>query len=77
MTEGRCPSCEALLTELECFECALINAELTATARRKTHCRNGHEFTPANTRLERSRKQASGWQVCLQCRRDRVKGKAS
>ena len=22
MTEDRCPNCEALLTELECFECA-------------------------------------------------------
>lgn len=30
-----------------------------------THCRNGHERTPENTRLN-----SNGWRVCLDCRRD-------
>lgn len=34
---------------------------------RKTHCVNGHEFTPANTRVERS---GTGWRRrCLTCKR--------
>lgn len=31
----------------------------------KTHCKNGHEFTPENTRLD-----AFGWRICLGCKRD-------
>lgn len=29
---------------------------------RKTHCKNGHEFTPENTRIRRH-----GWRECRQC----------
>jgi len=31
----------------------------------KTHCKNGHEFTPANTATH-----ALGYRVCRQCQRD-------
>lgn len=33
-------------------------------ARRKTHCRNGHAFTPGNTRMD-----PSGFQRCRTCER--------
>lgn len=29
-----------------------------------THCRNGHEFTPENTRMDRGK-----WRICLTCQR--------
>jgi hypothetical protein len=32
---------------------------------RKTHCKNGHEFTPENTYEIRP-----GWRACRQCKRD-------
>ncbi|RWO34731.1 MAG: hypothetical protein EOS10_00040 [Mesorhizobium sp.] len=37
-----------------------------AKKRAKTHCRNGHEFTPANTLLS-----PEGWRVCRRCHADR------
>lgn len=39
-------------------------------ARNKTHCKNGHEFTPENTRLAR-RPSGSLQRVCRACRRKR------
>ncbi len=41
---------------------------VTAKNARKTHCKNGHEFTPENT-YSRPRKQ--GGRDCKQCLRDR------
>ena len=35
---------------------------------RKTHCENGHEFTPENT--ARRGDPSRGWRECKQCRRD-------
>lgn len=36
----------------------------------KTHCVNGHEFTPKNTQID-----DNGWRYCRQCRSDRVSKK--
>jgi hypothetical protein len=33
--------------------------------RRRTHCANGHEYTPENTY-----RKDGGWRECRQCRRD-------
>ena len=85
MTEDRCPNCEALLTELECFECAwhamhenavrLTADKLAALAPpTRTHCIKGHEMTPENTRLD-VRKPESGkptYRVCITCHRQRA-----
>ncbi len=37
----------------------------------KTHCKNGHEFTPENTKVDEN-----GWRYCKQCASDRVCQKA-
>lgn len=63
MTEQRCPDCEALLTELECFECAwhaMHEIAMSLTADKlaalapptRTHCIRGHEMTEENTRTD-------------------------
>lgn len=42
---------------------------------RKTHCVNGHKYTPANTRLKRVK---GYWErKCLACERARQKGKVT
>ena len=85
MNEPRCPNCEALLTELECFECAwhamhenavrLTADKLAALAPpTRTHCIKGHEMTEENTRLD-VRKPESGkptYRVCITCHRQRA-----
>lgn len=42
-----------------------------AVRRLQTHCKNGHEFTPENTRVDRN-KTAKGQRQCLACRRMRA-----
>jgi hypothetical protein len=37
----------------------------THYARQKTHCKNGHAFSPENTNIRH------GWRVCRTCRRER------
>jgi hypothetical protein len=37
----------------------------------KTHCKNGHEFTPENTKVD-----ANGWRYCRRCAADRMSRKA-
>ena len=84
MIEHRCPNCEALIIELECFECAwhamhenavrLTADKLAALAPpTRTPCIKGHEMTPENTRLD-VRKPESGkptYRVCITCHRQR------
>lgn len=38
-------------------------------AARKTHCANGHEFTPENTRMGK-RKSGSTYRMCIACRQE-------
>jgi hypothetical protein len=63
MTGGRCPDCEAIITELECQDCvahaanqaaslALQERALRRPAATRTHCPAGHEMTDANSRVD-------------------------
>lgn len=74
MTEDRCPGCEEIMTEIECFECVTVaraavarNAMERTWFKRKTHCLRGHAFTPENTRIDRKRTAPNGYQVCRAC----------
>lgn len=74
MTEDRCPACEALMTELECYDCltsdrasASANAIQRNQFKKKSHCSNGHAFTPKNTRIDRTKAAPAGYQVCRKC----------
>ena len=82
--------CRMCPVQVECLETALANNEmfgiwggLTAhertafrrgTARERTHCKNGHEYTPENTRIS-----ATGFRRCRTCdnryQRDAVRRK--
>lgn len=60
--------------ELYCYDClaleriaAAIVVSGISMAKRKTHCHQGHEFTPDNTRIDRSKAAPGGYQVCRQC----------
>ena len=57
--------------ELYCYDCVTLerNSVFTAPSEtlRKTHCVQGHEFTPENTRIDGSRGNAGGYQVCRKC----------
>lgn len=44
----------------------IANAVAAEKARTKTHCKNGHEFTPENTHVNKH-----GHRVCRTCNRDR------
>ena len=71
MTADRCPDCEAAMHELYCYDCVTLerNSVLTAPAEtlRKSHCAQGHAFTPENTRIDGIRGKAGGYQVCRKC----------
>ena len=71
MTAERCPACEAVMSELYCYDCTSLerNAVITATAEtlRKTHCTQGHAFTSENTRIDRTKASPAGYQVCRKC----------
>ena len=78
MTEDRCPACEALMTELECYDCltadraaASANAIARHQFKRKSHCSNGHAFTEENTRIDKSEAAPGGYQVCRKCHNER------
>lgn len=43
------------------------NAAVKAKAQNKTHCRRGHELTPANTYVTKQ-----GWRTCRHCHADKV-----
>jgi hypothetical protein len=40
---------------------------------RKTHCKNGHEYSPENTRLYKKTKENRTYQICKICERDNMK----
>lgn len=75
MTEARCPACEALMSELYCYDCLRLEREAATTppseTLRKSHCSAGHAFTPDNTRINKSPSRAGGYQVCRKCHADR------
>lgn len=80
MTEIRCPTCEALIVELECLECVwhqrhgqavrvvgvMFGSPMPPTT---TYCRNGHEMTEENTKLEPRENCMS--KICRTCRNQR------
>lgn len=52
------------------FDGFKFGAAISAKKRReKTHCKNGHEFTPGNTRIDSDGKYQ--WRVCKTCHRER------
>lgn len=51
----------------------LISDSLTAVNAKKTHCLNGHEFTPENTGVYTK----TGWRYCRTCSRRRTNRRAS
>jgi len=84
MTERRCPACEALIVELDCFECVAYQLHETAVnAMQKrlqsippptrSHCAKGHEMTEENTRIEiRVNDKQSITRICKQCHNARA-----
>jgi hypothetical protein len=80
MSENRCPNCEALMVELDCLEC-VVHSQYQNAVRvmdqrlanlpppTRSHCRNGHEMTEANTRIDvrADRDKQSVTRVCRAC----------
>jgi hypothetical protein len=60
----RNPPCAnpAHLEAVTCQENLLRGEGISAVNARKTHCKNGHEFTPENTRIEKR-----GGRSCRRC----------
>lgn len=59
---------EVLRPEKHVFHTGLALGGKASGAKRQamTHCVNGHEFTPKNTRITKE-----GWRVCRRCKADR------
>lgn len=61
------------MTELDCIPCYLESKTGSIVAldghepRRKTHCKQGHEFTPSTTRISVTKSAPHGYQACLTC----------
>lgn len=47
-------------------------AASAAVNKAKTHCKNGHEYTPENTKIKINKKNGKTYETrnCLQCRKD-------
>jgi len=84
MSEHRCPDCEALIVELDCFECVAYQLHETAVhamekrlqsipPATRSHCAKGHEMTEENTRIEiRVDGKQSITRICKQCHNARA-----
>ena len=77
MSGRRCPGCEEVMTEIECYECVTIaraaeskNSMERNWFKRKTHCIRGHAFTPQNTRIDHKKNAPHGYQACRQCHKE-------
>ncbi len=59
------------MSELYCYDCVTLERNSVPRAPsevlRKTHCAQGHAFTPENTRIDAIRGKAGGYQVCRKC----------
>ncbi len=51
------------------MERSLVGRVNTARASARTHCKNGHEYTPENTKLKRYPQANSVARICITCQR--------
>ena len=84
MSETLCPRCEAVMHELDCLECIAFDRLHTATPitlkrtpdlapPTSTHCKRGHEWTEASTRIDHRLNRPTASRVCRTCHNERLK----